>query len=147
MFTMKRAGEAELQEIYELAGINHREATGYTGEDGRDKMISAYEHSFRFGAYFLCAKEADMLAGWVMIDKSMDYLTGEEIGWINDIFVKEQFRGQGCATALMEAALREFQEFGYEEVKLNVYTHNDKAMRLYEKFGFADVNKFMGRKL
>ncbi|MCK6258894.1 GNAT family N-acetyltransferase [Fictibacillus sp. KIGAM418] len=139
----KRASDMEMEEIYELAGENRREATGSQSEDNRQKMIEAYEHSAKFDAYFVCLMDNSTLLGWVMIDKSIDYLTGDEIGWINDLFVKVPYRGKGYSTLLMEEALNEFRKNGYHDVRLNVYTHNEKAMKLYEKIGFKDVSKFM----
>ena len=43
----------------------------------------------------------------------------------------------------MEEALKEFRKNGYSDVRLNVYSHNEKALKLYEKMGFKDVSKFM----
>ncbi|WNB91515.1 GNAT family N-acetyltransferase [Bacillus sp. NEB1478] len=139
----KIASETEIEEIYELAGENRREATDHDSDDNRQKMIEAYEHSAKYNAYFVCLMEEDTLLGWVQIDKAFDYLTGDEIGWVNDLFVKKPYRGKGYSKLLMEEALKEFRKNGYSDVRLNVYTHNQKAMSLYERMGFKDVNKFM----
>ena len=140
---VSRANEEEIAEIYELAGINREEATGIPFENHKEEMIKAYEHSKKFGAYFLAARSSGNLAGWVQVDKSTDWVTGKEIGWINDVYVKESFRGNGFATALLEQALNELKEKEYDEVRLNVYSSNEHAIKLYEKLGFMDLNKFM----
>ncbi|WP_043930417.1 GNAT family N-acetyltransferase [Bacillus sp. EB01] len=145
--TFKTASETELEEIYELAGVNRREATNHVAEDNRQRMIEAYEHSAKYGAYFRCLMDGETLVGWVYVDKAFDYLTGEEIGWISDIYVKPSYRGQGLSKLLIDEALKEFKDQGYPEAGLNVYVHNDIAMSLYEKMGFRDVNKFMKRPL
>ncbi|MRX71123.1 GNAT family N-acetyltransferase [Bacillus lacus] len=142
-YTFKRADEAQIQEIYELAGENRREATNHVSDDNRQKMIEAYEHSAKHSAYFLCLMDGETLLGWVMIDKAFDFLTGDEIGWVNDLYVKKAYRGRGYSKLLMEEALKEFENNGYQDVGLNVYVHNETAMKLYEKIGFRDVNKFM----
>lgn len=141
--TIKKASEKEVTEIYEMAGENRREATGHVSDDNQQKMIETYEHSAQFGAYFLCLMDDNTLLGWIMIDKSFDYLTGDEIGWINDVYVKSANRGKGYSKMLMEEALKELKRNGYHDVRLNVYVHNEKAIRLYEAIGFRDVNKFM----
>jgi ribosomal protein S18 acetylase RimI-like enzyme len=138
-----RATDVEMDEIYELAGENRREAANIDGDDNRHKMIETYEHSLKHNAYFLCLKESDELLGWIMIDKAFDYLTGDEIGWINDLYVKPGCRGQGYSKLLLKEAFKEFKKNGYTDVRLNVYAHNEKAMKLYEKMGFRDVSKFM----
>ncbi|AST90982.1 MULTISPECIES: GNAT family N-acetyltransferase [Sutcliffiella] len=139
----KEATEAEIEEIYELAGENRKEATNHDSEDNRQKMIEAYEHSAKYNAYFLCLMDGETLLGWIQIDKAIEYLTGEEIGWINDLYVKMPYRGNGYSKLLIEEAIKEFRNLGYSDVRLNVYAHNEKAMALYEKMGFKDVSKFM----
>jgi ribosomal protein S18 acetylase RimI-like enzyme len=139
----KIATDKEMEEIYELAGVNRKEATNHDSEDNKEKMIEAYEHSAKYDAYFVCLMEGDALLGWVQIDKAFDYLTGGEIGWINDLYVKTTYRGKGYSKLLMEKALEEFKAKGYSDVRLNVYSHNNTAMNLYERMGFKDVNKFM----
>ncbi|OCA88084.1 hypothetical protein A8F94_09705 [Bacillus sp. FJAT-27225] len=141
------ATETEMEEIYELAGVNRREATNHNAEDNRERMIEAYEHSAKYGAYFRCLMDGETLVGWVYVDKAYDYLTGDEVGWISDIFVKPKYRGRGYSKMLIDEALKEFRENGYQEAGLNVYVHNEVAMKLYEKMGFRDVNKFMKRPL
>lgn len=141
--SFKVASEAEIKEIYELAGENRKEATNHDSDDNKQKMIEAYEHSEKYNAYFVCLMDDNTLIGWVQIDKAFDYLTGDEIGWINDIYVKMPYRGKGYSKLLMEEALKEFRKNGYSDVRLNVYSHNEKAIKLYEKMGFKDVSKFM----
>jgi ribosomal protein S18 acetylase RimI-like enzyme len=141
--SFKVASETEISEIYELAGVNRKEATNHDSDDNKQKMIEAYEHSAKYNAYFVCLMDDNTLLGWVQIDKAFDYLTGDEIGWINDIYVKMSYRGKGYSKLLMEEALKEFRKNGYSDVRLNVYSHNEKALKLYEKMGFKDVSKFM----
>lgn len=141
--SFKIADEMELHEIYEYAGVNRKEATNHDSEDNQQKMIEAYEHSAKYNAYFVCLMDGHTLIGWVQIDKAFDYLTGDEIGWINDLYVKAPYRGKGYSKLLMEEAFKEFRKNGYSDVRLNVYSHNEKAMKLYEKMGFKDVSKFM----
>ena len=137
------ATEIEIDEIFEMAGMNREEATGVPYENHKEEMHKAYRHSIGHGAYFLVAREDDELAGWVQVDKSFDWVTMKEIGWINDVYVKKAFRGRGHATTLLKHALMEQKDRNYDEVRLNVYTFNEPAIKLYEKLGFTDVSKFM----
>lgn len=140
---IKEATESELKEIYELAGENRLEATGDTSGDNHAKMIEAYEHAAKYDAYFLCLLEDDVLIGWILVDRATDYLTGLRVGWISDLYVKKGHRKKGYATLLIETAFTAFKLNGYSDVRLNVYAHNEKAIKLYEKIGFTDVSKFM----
>lgn len=138
-----KATELELQEIFGMAGINRAEATGIHADNNKEKMIEAYENSLEHGAYFLVARTKESLIGWVLVDRSLDWFTHKEIGWISDVYVKQEYRQNGVAKSLIEQSLVEFKHLGYDDVRLNVFTFNQKAISLYEKLGFKDVTKFM----
>lgn len=138
-----KATDIELEEIFSLAGINRAEATAIQDDNNQEEMIASYQNSLEHGAYFLVARTEDDLIGWVLVDRSLDWFTHKEIGWISDVYVKKEFRNQGVARVLIEQSLVEFKHLGYDDVRLNVFTFNEKAIRLYEKLGFKDVNKFM----
>ncbi|MBS4174661.1 GNAT family N-acetyltransferase [Bacillus sp. FJAT-49736] len=140
---LERATEPELIEIYDYAGQNRQEATGITADNHQEEMIKAYENSIKHGAYFLVARNNGILVGWVLMDKSTDWFTGKEIGWISDVYVKAEFRKQGYAKQLLQQSLLEFKSLGYSDVRLNVFSFNESAIRLYEKIGFQDLCKFM----
>ncbi len=60
----------------------------------------------------------------------------EEMGVIEDVFVKEQWRKQGIAQFLLTTALTYLKEKELKEAKLMVDTENDKALNLYKSVGF-----------
>jgi ribosomal-protein-alanine N-acetyltransferase len=62
-----------------------------------------------------------------------------EEGEIATIAVDENFRGQGIARRLLEAALHEAARRGAETMFLEVRPHNAAALHLYEKCGFTRV--------
>ncbi|RSD26645.1 GNAT family N-acetyltransferase [Mesobacillus subterraneus] len=138
-----KATGREVEEIFSLAGRNRAEATGIQADNNKEEMIAAYKNSLSQGAYFLVARTEDTLTGWVLVDRSLDWFTQKEIGWISDVYVKQEFRKKGVAESLLEQSLIEFKYLGYDDVRLNVFTFNEKAIRLYEKLGFRDLNKFM----
>lgn len=138
-----RATQSELEEIFSMAGVNRSEATGIQADNNKEEMIASYEFSLDHGAYFLVARTQESLIGWVLVDRSQDWFTHKEIGWISDVYVKQEFRQNGIAKSLIEQSLVEFKHLGFDDVRLNVFSFNDKAIRLYEKLGFKDVSKFM----
>lgn len=138
-----KATQSEMEEIFSLAGMNRVEATGIQADNNKDEMIASYENSLDHGAYFLVARTQEFLLGWVLVDRSLDWFTHKEIGWISDVYVKQEFRQNGVAESLIEQSLVEFKHLGYNDVRLNVFSFNEKAIRLYEKIGFKDVHKFM----
>jgi ribosomal protein S18 acetylase RimI-like enzyme len=52
------------------------------------------------------------------------------------IGVLAAFRGKGIGRALMKAALQQAQQKGLTRIELTVREHNNRAIKLYEEFGF-----------
>jgi RimJ/RimL family protein N-acetyltransferase len=46
------------------------------------------------------------------------------------------WRGRGVGTALMQSCVDWARERGIHKLALQVWPHNEAAIRLYEKFGF-----------
>ncbi|NLL78802.1 MAG: GNAT family N-acetyltransferase [Clostridiales bacterium] len=53
------------------------------------------------------------------------------------ISVKKRFWGRGIGNLLLQVILAEAKWAGYEQVELEVVSENERAVRLYEKSGFA----------
>lgn len=60
---------------------------------------------------------------------------------IGNVVVHPDSRGQGIATALMEAVIRKVSERGARWVGLEVRADNDAARSLYEGLGFREVGR------
>ena len=72
---------------------------------------------------------------------------GPIVAWIEDIFVDEDRRGQGIATAAISAAEDIVRgKAGYEAICLDVVPRNTAAMKLYHKLGFTDLSMLTLRK-
>ena len=57
-------------------------------------------------------------------------------GWLIQVYVRPEMRGTGCAAALLDAILSEARR-DVLQVHLSVASHNEPAIRLYQKAGFA----------
>jgi putative acetyltransferase len=57
------------------------------------------------------------------------------------IYVLAPFRGKGVGTALMREILRQASTWDYTRIVLSVLSTNERAIRLYEKFGFATEDR------
>jgi ribosomal protein S18 acetylase RimI-like enzyme len=60
----------------------------------------------------------------------------EEMGVIEDVFVKEAWRKKGIAKFLLTTALTYLKDIGLAKAKLMVDTDNEKALTLYQSVGF-----------
>jgi diamine N-acetyltransferase len=58
---------------------------------------------------------------------------------LHRIYVDQAFHGTGLARALMAYALEKAEEQGAAAVWLGVWEHNPRAIRFYQRLGFAEV--------
>ena len=83
----------------------------------------------------------------VLYTSSREELTGVSQGWIMDFGVLPGWRGKGAGLALLQAAEEHCRKQGIPYLGLAVSSHNINALRLYEKFGFAEERKLMVKPL
>ncbi len=68
-------------------------------------------------------------------------------GFIYDILVSPQVRGQGYGRALLSAVEAEAARLGLPRIGLHVFGHNHVAIRLYETSGYVVTNLVMAKDL
>ena len=61
--------------------------------------------------------------------------TGDRVGHLESLSVRDDARGAGVGSALIEAAFEHFRSVGAAEMTLDVLDGNDAARRLYERHG------------
>ncbi len=94
------------------------------------------------------ALEKTRLLGYLVLQtSSKEELTGVSQGWIMDIAVLPEWRGKGVGRELLKAAEDHCNEQGIPYLGLAVSSHNVRALRLYEQFGFAEERKLMVKRL
>lgn len=71
-----------------------------------------------------------------LINELLTARVGGEDYYISNIAVDPEFRGQGIGTCIVENALKLAKNSGCRKVILNVTLNNEKALKLYERFGF-----------
>ncbi len=75
-------------------------------------------------------------AGYAMVARSFSTEFGKPCAWIEDLFIKEDFRGRGIGTDFFSFAEREYS--GYI-LRLEVEEDNLPAVHVYEKCGFSRI--------
>jgi ribosomal protein S18 acetylase RimI-like enzyme len=77
----------------------------------------------------------DRLVGWCdVIEKPREALKHSGVLGMG---VLQAYRGRGHGAALMQHTLADAREKGFTRIELTVRVDNERAKRLYEKFGFA----------
>lgn len=81
---------------------------------------------------------------WVV---QLEVLPGSRGTFVYDVEVGEPYRGRGHGRALMLLAEREALAAGTRLIKLNVFTGNTPAIRLYESLGYRTVERYYAKQL
>ncbi len=82
-------------------------------------------------------EDGEILAsGYARIKPDRHYLKHERMGYLGFMFVPEEHRGKGLNGLIVEKLIDWCRKRGLNEIRLDVYTVNDPAIRAYEKAGF-----------
>ena len=90
------------------------------------------ENSLCFGLYKTSADTSEQQIGFARV--VTDYAT---FAWLADVFVLEEYRGQGLAKWLMEVIIAHPQLQGFRRWLLATRD----AHELYRRFGFSELNE------
>ena len=84
------------------------------------------------GAYFLVAKEDDMVLGYALGGIN----TNEKKAWILSLGVALEARGKGLGKQLTETLITVVKAEPIEEIALTVYPDNLASIKIYKELGF-----------
>ncbi len=76
------------------------------------------------------------VAGYAVISKTYSQEAGGRVAWIEELYIREQFRGHGLAHEFF-AKLREIEPAA--RYRLETEPENLRAKRLYESLGFTQL--------
>lgn len=67
---------------------------------------------------------------------------GDKVCEIKRFFVKNEYRSLGAGNLLIDKLLKTAREMGFEKTCLNTYKDMDKAVSLYEGYGFYRIEPY-----
>ena len=79
-------------------------------------------------------EDAGIIQGYGMVAKSFSTEFGKPCIWIEDLYIKEQFRGQKIGKLFLDHIADKYPK---SLLRLEVEEENERAMKLYEKCGFT----------
>jgi ribosomal protein S18 acetylase RimI-like enzyme len=85
----------------------------------------------------LVAEYDGEVVGYLRLQDKYPFPEGAGVLTINGLAVAHAARGQGVATALLEAAAAEGKRRGARKISLHVHSTNTAARRLYERHGYV----------
>lgn len=77
--------------------------------------------------------------GYAQIRSAKTYEKHEVFGYLGFMFVSPEFRGKGINGLLLDELKKWILSQGITEVRLQVYSENDAAVKAYEKAGFKKL--------
>lgn len=81
------------------------------------------------------AEQGDLLMGHVVLTLRYTMEHGALSGYIDDLFVRPEYRRRGVARALVSELIAECRLRGCKAIYVEVGDQNVPAMRLYKQFG------------
>lgn len=132
---IRKPNDSELKNIILLSPLAVFDGTLGEVKPTNEKIKHLVEPLLEKGSYYLIATKNDILMGWILIGASKDQFTDKMYGFIYELFVREEFRGNGISKQLMRTTIDHLRQDGYSEVRLSAFAGN-QAIKLYEKMGF-----------
>ena len=84
--------------------------------------------------------------GFAQCGLRMDYVEGTEsspVGYLEGIFVEEDYRNQGCARELLLACEKWAKEMGCSEFASDCELENTNSLKFHMALGFEDANRII----
>lgn len=148
-YFIRYATVADAAILAELAATSFHQAF-----DGSSKQenVDGYVNS-AFTSEALLAELTDPKSIYVIVEmegQAIAYLKlyeGEVPECVSDpaamelsrLYVRQEFLARKIGAALMERALEEARQKGYQTIFLGVWEHNERAKAFYQKWGFQKV--------
>lgn len=89
-------------------------------------------------AVFVAELDGELIgSGYALEKEAKDYLKHEKYAHLGFMYVKQEHRGKGVNQKILDALINWAKERGLTEVRLEVYSVNQSAIKAYEKAGFT----------
>jgi ribosomal protein S18 acetylase RimI-like enzyme len=98
-----------------------------------DAGYSAFQAAFHKDWLFLLACDGWKIVGYMCLNL--------KDGEIFRIAIDDRYKGKGYGAWAMNAACDLFKAMGFKTAYLEVYSENQRAVRLYERLGWYEVTK------
>lgn len=138
------AGLQEFEHVFEP----NRRTDPLVGHDYFRMLMKRVEE--RDGRVLVAERDGELL-GWcvTLVDEGEVYVVEEErrSGFIAELFVVEDARGQGVGRALIAAAETSFKVRGLPVASIAVLPGNRRAREIYEAAGYEAYTLFLRKKL
>ena len=102
----------------------------------RKTLADAIEAGPYVEGFVFC--DGETLMGYGMIAKSYSTEMGGRCVWIEDLYIRPEFRGQGLGTSFLGFVENQFRNWAVR-LRLEAEEENEKAMKVYRNAGFENL--------
>ena len=142
MIRIRNTSEADFNELLELfKEFSLFEKMAEKMENCFDRMVS--EREFIHG--FVAENEIGQIVGYVTYFYCYYTWVGKSM-YIDDLFVKQNYRKNGIGTLLMRSVIDYAKESGCHKLRWQVSNWNQPAIDFYKKLGFEVVSEVFASK-
>lgn len=100
-----------------------------------DATFAQLMNSDTYASAYICEVDGET-AGYALLAKTFSQEAGGLVIWVEELYIKEGFRGKGLCTAFLKDLLCTLPP-DIKRVRLEVERENEGAVRLYESLGFS----------
>ena len=138
-FTVRRAQLDDLRVMARLIGELFAIESDFRADS--DKQYAGLKLLYeQHDAEILVAKHKNTAIGMVTMQRVVSSAEGGYAGLIEDVVVREGWRGQGIGSRLIGEAAALAKRHGYLRLQLGADAANAPALSFYEKLGFCRSN-------
>ncbi len=127
--------ESDRNEVIEMMRIFYSSDAVFT--NGSDEIFTSdFDNCIKDNPYLegYIIDDNNTVIGYIMIAKSFSTEFGKPCIWIEDIYIKNEYRGKGIGYKILEYIA---QKFDNAVIRLEVEEENKRAVHIYEKCGFT----------
>jgi ribosomal protein S18 acetylase RimI-like enzyme len=149
VITCRKMTTAEVGDAFEMLRVFLREdehylasskAYGDRGVQGLNDALDTFLERPELGFVWLAYTEEGAAAVCV-IAYGVSTSMGSVVAKLDDVSVKEDQRGKGIGTALLEQLKEQLRKEGVTRIDVAVHMENPEARKFYENLGFRSLNE------
>ena len=135
--TIRKMMEADREAVMDMMRVFYHSPAVWTNgsEEIYANDITACVSENPYAQGFIFAKEED-ISGYGMIAKSFSTEFGKPCIWIEDLYLKEEYRGKGIGSSFFQYLE---QEYPQTIMRLEVEEENKRAIAVYHKNGYETL--------
>ncbi len=135
---IKRAVKNDIGILAELAGLMWKDSTS-------DELKEEFSELVKRCVFFIVFEDNEAV-GFAQCQLRCDYVEGTDsspVGYLEGIFVREEYRGRGYAKNLLKQCEKWSSENGCKEFASDCELNNNISLEFHLREGFTETNRII----